>query len=130
MSRFKTKLCSYFMDSSGSFCPHGAMCQFAHGVAELRVPGRPGEPSRPAPPETLLEAREALLPAPQMQLQQLQAQQLALAQQQAMLASQQQAILAAQQAAAAAAVAAAGDGSGGGGGSPHGLDLHMLRGSK
>jgi Zinc finger C-x8-C-x5-C-x3-H type (and similar) len=36
LTRFKTKLCSFFMESNGAFCPHGASCQFAHGYAELR----------------------------------------------------------------------------------------------
>jgi hypothetical protein len=47
LSRFKTKLCSYFMDSNGRFCPHGlgadSTCQFAHGLADLRqVPAADG----------------------------------------------------------------------------------------
>lgn len=35
LSRYKTKLCSYYMDSNGAFCPHGAVCQFAHGESHI-----------------------------------------------------------------------------------------------
>jgi hypothetical protein len=49
------------MDSHGQYCPHGLTCQFAHGVAELRIPGGPGESSAPAPPHIIEEARAALM---------------------------------------------------------------------
>lgn len=35
--KYKTKLCSYFMDSKGAFCPYGDTCQFAHGHEEMRM---------------------------------------------------------------------------------------------
>lgn len=44
LSRYKTKLCSFFMDSGGTFCPHGESCQFAHGYADLRMPTSAGPP--------------------------------------------------------------------------------------
>lgn len=61
LSRFKTRLCSFFMDSNGAFCPHGTSidCQFAHGYEELRLPGVNGQPSTPLPPHILAELLRA-----------------------------------------------------------------------
>lgn len=53
MSKFRTKLCSFFMDSGGLFCPHGGDCQFAHGYEDIRVPGTGGLPSQHAPPHLI-----------------------------------------------------------------------------
>jgi hypothetical protein len=46
--RYKTKLCSFFMDSGGAFCPHGESCQFAHGYEDLRTAANapPSVPTR------------------------------------------------------------------------------------
>jgi hypothetical protein len=80
MSRYKTKLCSFYMDSNGSFCPHGPECQFAHGYGDLRLPG--GAPAHPgyvahasmgmgvgvAPPHTQMPAPpQGQQPQPQAQ---------------------------------------------------------------
>jgi len=59
-SRWRTKLCSFHLDSDGAHCPHGAACQFAHGPEQLRVPGLPGRPSVPAPREVVEAVRSAL----------------------------------------------------------------------
>ena len=39
--RLRTKLCNHWLQSRGTFCPHGASCSFAHGLEEISTRVRP-----------------------------------------------------------------------------------------